>query len=145
MREALTLANKAANAGEVPVGAVVVLDGEVIGSGFNRSSTDCDPSAHAEVVALRGAAKRVGNYRLLNATLYVTLEPCVMCCGCLQHARVKRLVFGARESRTGAVVSVNEVLADPHALHAVSVTEGVLVEECLVPLRAFFAAKRHGD
>jgi len=142
MHQAMSLAMQAAQAFEVPVGAVVVLDDAVIGYGINRTVRDCDPSAHAEVVALREAAKRVGNHRLLNATLYVTLEPCVMCCGCLQHARIARLVFGAREPRTGAVVSVNEVLSDRHALHKVSVSEGIMAEESQRMLQTFFRQRR---
>lgn len=142
MREALVQAEQAAAANEVPVGAVVVLNNEIIGSGFNRTIIDCDPSAHAEVVALREAAKHVSNYRLLDACLYVTLEPCLMCCGCLVHARVKRLVFGAREPKTGCVVSVNESLAEPSVLHRVGITEGVLAAECQKILQSFFNDRR---
>lgn len=142
MREALMLARAAAESNEVPIGAVVVLDGKVIGKAFNQTITDCDPSAHAEMLALRNAAQHVANHRLTQSTLYVTLEPCLMCCGCLQHARVGRLVYGAREPRTGAVVSVNETLADPNALHHVGVTEGVLAEECLNLLQQFFRDRR---
>lgn len=142
MRCALALAKQAQTLGEVPVGAVVVLDDKVIGEAFNRTISDCDPSAHAEVLALREAALSVSNHRLLEATLYVTLEPCLMCCGCLQHARVKRLVFGAREPRTGAVLSVNETLADPNALHRVAVSEGPLMEECAQLLTEFFRLRR---
>ncbi len=142
MREALVQAQLAVDADEVPVGAVVVLEDEVVGRGHNRTISARDPSAHAEVLAMRDAASHVDNHRLLNATLYVTLEPCVMCCGCMQHARIRRLVYGAREPRTGAVVSVNEVIADPNALHTIAVTEGVLAEESQALLQRFFKTKR---
>ena len=142
MRQALQLAEAASAANEVPVGAVLVHEGKVIGSGFNQNISACDPSAHAEVIALRNAASATENHRLLNTTLYVTLEPCLMCCGCMQHARIDRLVFGAREPRTGAVVSVNEVLADPAATCQIAVTEGVLANECAQLLEQFFASRR---
>lgn len=142
MRQALQLAEAASAANEVPVGAVLVHDGKVIGSGFNQSISACDPSAHAEVIALRNAASAIENHRLLNTTLYVTLEPCLMCCGCMQHARIDRLVFGTREPRTGAVVSVNEVLADPAATRRIAVTEGVLAQECAQLLEQFFVKRR---
>jgi len=142
MQEALTLAEGAFACSEVPVGAIVVQGNKIIGKAFNQTITACDPSAHAEVLALRDAANHVSNHRLTGSTLYVTLEPCIMCCGCLQHARVERLVFGAREPRTGAIVSVNETLADPNALHRVAVTEGVLAEECANLLQQFFLHRR---
>jgi len=142
MRSALALAEDASACDEVPVGAVVVLDNKIIGQAFNNTVIACDPSAHAEVLALRDAASCVSNHRLTGATLYVTLEPCMMCCGCLQHARINRLVFGAREPRTGAVVSVNEALSDPNALHRVAVTEGVLADECSTLLQRFFRVRR---
>lgn len=142
MQQALQLAEQAFAAGEVPVGALVVRANEIIGKGFNQSIVECDPSAHAEVLALREAAKTAANHRLSQTTLYVTLEPCLMCCGCLQHARVDRLVFGAREPRTGAVVSVNETLADPNAMHSVAVTEGILSQECATLLQQFFQQRR---
>lgn len=142
MRKALALAEDAAQANEVPVGAVVVLDDEIIGEGYNQTIRACDPSAHAEVIAIRKAAQHVSNHRLARATLYVTLEPCLMCCGCLQHARLRRLVYGAREGRTGAVVSMNESLADPNALHHIAVTEGVLAEQSLLLLQQFFKDRR---
>lgn len=142
MQQALQLAELASLAGEVPVGALVVLNNEIIGKAHNRTVTGCDPSAHAEVLALRDAAKTVANHRLTESTLYVTLEPCLMCCGCLQHARVGRLVFGAREPRTGAVVSVNEILADPNTMHRVAVSEGVLAEPCAELLQQFFQDRR---
>jgi len=142
MRQALLLAKQASSAGEVPVGALVVHNDVVIGTGFNQTIAGCDPSSHAEVIALRNAAQSIANHRLSQSTLYVTLEPCLMCCGCLQHARVDRLVFGAREPRTGAVVSVNETLADPNALHRIAVTEGVLAMECTQLLQQFFQDRR---
>jgi len=142
MREALSLAEVASRSEEVPVGAVIVLGDKIIGKGFNQTIASCDPSAHAEVLAIRQAATHISNHRLVGATLYVTLEPCAMCCGCLQHARVDRLVYGAREPRTGAVVSVNEALADPNALHRVAVTEGVLADESAELLQRFFQQRR---
>ena len=144
MREALALADAASAAGEVPIGAVVVVDGEVVGRGHNRSLADHDPSAHAEVVALREAAAAAGRFRLDGATLYVTIEPCLMCCGALVQARVARLVFGAREPRTGAVVSVFDALMAPGQTHHVAIDEGVLEAECAARMRAFFASRR-GD
>lgn len=143
MRLALAQAATAANTGEVPVGAVVVLDDAVVGEGFNRSVIDHDPSAHAEVVALRQAALGHRNFRLDNATLYVTLEPCLMCCGALLQARVSRLVFGAREPRTGAVVSVHETLTAQGTAHHVAITEGVLASECRARLQSFFESRRN--
>lgn len=142
MKQALALARLASSTGEVPVGALVVQNDIVIGTGFNQTIADCDPSAHAEVLALRNAAQFIANHRLSQTTLYVTLEPCLMCCGCLQHARVDRLVFGAREPRTGSVVSVNETLADPNALHRIAVSEGVLAEKCSQLLQQFFQSRR---
>ena len=142
MQRALQLAQQAAQAGEVPVGALVVQNNKIIGEGHNQTITGVDPSAHAEVIALRQAARAIANHRLTGATLYVTLEPCLMCCGCLQHARVDRLVFAAREPRTGAVVSVNESLADPNVMHHISVVEGVLADECAQLLKRFFQNRR---
>lgn len=142
MQQALELAKLASAAGEVPVGALVVREGHIIGQAFNQTITHSDPSAHAEVLALRQAAQAIANHRLSQTTLYVTLEPCLMCCGCLQHARVDRLVFGAREPRTGSVVSVNETLADPNALHQIAVSEGVLADECVLMLQQFFLERR---
>lgn len=142
MQQALALAQQASDAGEVPVGALVVQNDKIIGTGFNQTIAGCDPSAHAEVIALRNAACSKANHRLSESTLYVTLEPCLMCCGCLQHARVDRLVFGAREPRTGAVVSINETLADPNALHKIAVSEGVLAVECTQLLQRFFQQRR---
>ena len=144
MREALALADEAAAAGEVPVGAVVVAGEAVVGRGRNRSLADHDPSAHAEVVALREAGAAAGHFRLDGATLYVTLEPCLMCCGALLQARVARLVYGARAPRTGAVVSVFDTLMAPGQSHHVAIDEGVLAADCAARLRAFFEGLRGG-
>ena len=142
MTAALDLARQARDAGEVPVGAVVVRDGRVIGAGSNSPIGTNDPTAHAEVLALREAAKSLDNYRLENVTLYVTLEPCVMCAGALVHARIGRLVFGARDLRFGGVRSKFR-LADSELLnHRVEVVEGVLAAECTELLQEFFRAKR---
>jgi tRNA(adenine34) deaminase len=142
MLQALRLAETAGQSGEVPVGAVVVKNGESIGSGMNRCVMDHDPSAHAEVQALRAAAKAVRNFRLDGATLYVTLEPCLMCCGALLQSRIARVVFGAREPRTGAVVSMHDSLrvagVEPH----IAVTEGICAEESLKLLARFFKTLR---
>lgn len=142
MQVALALARQAAEAGEVPVGALVVRDGESLGRGWNRPIGACDPTAHAELNALRAAAQRIGNYRLAGATLYVTLEPCTMCVGALIHARIARLVFGAREPRAGAVVSRLQ-LADQHWFnHRLSWRGDVLAAESAVLLQEFFRARR---
>lgn len=142
MRLALELALRGARQGEVPVGAVVVMGGEVLGRGFNSPIMRCDPTAHAEILALREAAAAVGNYRLPGATLYVTLEPCVMCAGAIVQARLARLVFGSRDLRFGAVRS-KFGLADSELLnHRVEITEGVLGAECAVLLREFFQTRR---
>lgn len=144
MAEALRLAKKAAAFDEVPVGALVVMDGQVIGKGFNRCVSNNDPSAHAEIVALREAAVHHENFRLDGATLYVTLEPCLMCCGALLQARISRLAYGAREPRTGAVVSVHECLRAPGVDHHVAISEGILLNESAEILQQFFAMKRKG-
>lgn len=142
MRRALELARRGESEDEVPVGAVVVLGGEPIGEGFNRPISACDPTAHAEIVALREAAARAGNYRLNGATLYVTLEPCVMCAGAIVHARIARLVFGARDIRFGGVRSKFR-LADSELLnHRVEITEGVMGPECAALLEDFFRRRR---
>ena len=141
MREALALAEEAARAGEVPVGAVVVVNGDVVGRGFNQPIRAHDPSAHAEIVALRDGAARVGNYRLTGATLYVTVEPCLMCAGALVHARVDTLVFGVTEPKTGAVESTTRAFEIP-ANHRVTVISGVLAGECREILRRFFRDRR---
>jgi tRNA(adenine34) deaminase len=145
MRQALTLAEQGAAAGEVPVGAIIVLDDEVIGTGWNQPITSADPTAHAEVVALRAAARQLHNYRLPESTLYVTIEPCTMCAGALIHARVKRVVFGALEPRAGAVCS-HFRLFDTEGIynHRVEWEQGVLAEECANVISGFFRAKRRG-
>jgi tRNA(adenine34) deaminase len=142
MRHALTLADKAESMGEVPVGACVVLNGELIGEGFNTPITDNDPSAHAELRAVKEAAAAVQNYRLIDATLYVTLEPCSMCAGMLVHARVKRVVFGAKDAKTGAAGSVMNLLQHPALNHQLEVVSGVLADECANKLSAFFRKRR---
>jgi len=142
MRAALELARQGWEAGEVPVGAVVVKDGEIVGSGFNQPISAHDPTAHAEVMALRDAAVRLGNYRLVGCTLYVTMEPCVMCAGAILHARIERLVYGAREYKTGAHGSVMDVFAEPRLNHHCEVTGGVLAEECAEMISGFFEARR---
>jgi tRNA(adenine34) deaminase len=142
MRLALALAREAAAVDEVPVGAVVVSDGEIIGRGFNQPILRHDPTAHAEIMALRAAADSVGNYRLPGSTLYVTLEPCVMCTGAIMHARVGRVVFGARDPKTGAAGSVVDLFGEVRLNHHASIEGGVLADECGALLSAFFTAKR---
>jgi len=142
MRLALAEAQLAADLGEVPVGAVLVRQGQVIGKGFNQPISSNDPSAHAEMVALRQAALAQSNYRLPDTTLYVTLEPCTMCAGLLIHSRVSRLVFGASEPRAGAVISRAQILAQPWMNHRIEVEGGVLAEECGEVLKAFFKGRR---
>ena len=142
MRAALDLASEAESAGEVPVGAIVVIDGQIVGRGFNSPVSQQDPTAHAEVLAIRMAARAVGNYRLLGSTLYATLEPCPMCAGAMVHARVERLVFGARDLRFGAIRSKFQ-LADSDLLnHRLQVVEGPCAAECVEQLQRFFATKR---
>ena len=142
MTRALTLADEAEKLGEVPVGAVVVRDGECLGEGFNQVISSSDPTAHAELVALRDAAATVGNYRLPGAMLYVTLEPCSMCAGALVHARIDTLVFAAREPRAGVICSTCSLLDEPFFNHKVSWEEGVLAEASATKLRNFFRARR---
>lgn len=142
MAMALALARRAEQAGEVPVGALLVRDGLVIGEGWNRPIGSHDPSAHAEMVALREAAASVGNYRLPNTTLYVTLEPCAMCAGAIIHARVGRLVFGASDPRAGAVHSLYDLISQPRLNHRVEWRGGVLDTECGDLLRHFFRQRR---
>ncbi len=142
MREALALAREAAAADEVPVGAVLVLDGDIVGRGFNQPIRQADPTAHAEIMALRNAAGRLGNYRLPGSILYVTLEPCVMCTGAIMHARVGRVVFGARDPKTGAAGSVVDLYAEQRLNHHAEIVGGVLAEECGALLSGFFAARR---
>jgi len=142
MARALALAEQAAARGEVPVGAVVVLDGREIGAGFNAPISGCDPTAHAEIRALRDAASRVGNYRLSGATLYVTLEPCTMCVGAIVHSRISRLVYGAAEPKAGAVESARNTLEEEHFNWRVDVTGGVLAPECGEVISQFFSRRR---
>lgn len=142
MREALALARHAEALGEVPVGAVVVKDGEIVGRGFNSPISRHDPSAHAEMMALRDAAQRLGNYRLPGCELYVTLEPCTMCSGAIFHARITRVVFGARDLKTGAAGSALDLYSTSQINHHATVEGGVLVEECATLLSNFFAARR---
>ena len=142
MRRALELAERAAAAGEVPVGAVVVLNGEVVGEGYNRPISTTDPTAHAEIVAMREAATRAGNYRLSGATLVVTLEPCLMCVGAMVHARIGTVVYGTPEPRTGALGSAIAAHETPGLNHRVAVVGGLLEDECRDMLQAFFRARR---
>ncbi len=142
MGRALALARKAECNGEVPVGAVVVLDDTIVGEGFNSSISTNDPTAHAECVALRNASKRLGNYRIVGTTLYVTLEPCLMCVGALVHARVMRLVFGTKEPKSGAITSNMSALDLPHLNHRVEVSGGVMELECREVLQKFFENRR---
>jgi tRNA(adenine34) deaminase len=139
---ALDLAREAGACGEVPVGAVLVLDGEVVGYGFNQPIGRHDPTAHAEIMALRDAATRLGNYRLPGSTLYVTLEPCAMCAGAIMHARVERVVFGARDPKTGAAGSVIDLFAETRLNHHTTITGDVLADQCGSLLSGFFAARR---
>jgi tRNA(adenine34) deaminase len=142
MRLALEQAKKAAGAGEVPVGAVLVQDNQVIGSGFNQPIMLNDPSAHAEMMAIRSAAQTLKNYRIPESTLYVTLEPCAMCCGMMLHARVKRVVFGAPDPKTGMAGSVTNLFALKEINHQTEVEGGVLADECGELLREFFKQRR---
>jgi tRNA(adenine34) deaminase len=142
MQMALALAEEAGKNGEVPVGAIVVKDGVVIGRGSNAPISQHDPSAHAEIQAMRDAAKSIGNYRLVDCTLYVTLEPCAMCTGAIQHARIARLVFGANDPKTGACGSVINLMAETRLNHHTEVTGGVLATECGSLLSQFFASRR---
>ncbi len=142
MRCALALAARAAELGEVPVGAVVVADGEIIGEGFNQPISSCDPTAHAEVVALRDVANKAKNYRIPNTTLYVTIEPCTMCAGALVHARVGRVVYGATEPKAGVVESNSCIFKGEHLNHRVVHMGGVLAEECQAMISAFFKGRR---
>jgi tRNA(adenine34) deaminase len=142
MREALALALQARALGEVPVGAVVVKDGVIIGRGFNQPITSNDPTTHAEIVALRDAAKNIQNYRLVDCELFVTLEPCMMCVGAMLHARVKRVVFGAMEPKTGVCGSVMNLPNEAKLNHHATFTGGVLADECGAMLKDFFAQRR---
>jgi len=142
MARALELAREAAAAGEVPVGAVIVKSGDIIAEGWNRPIITNDPTAHAEIVALRAAGLALDTYRLVDTTLYVTLEPCAMCAGAMVHARVRRLVYGATDPRAGAAGSVFNVVQNPALNHRIECSGGVLAEECGTLLRDFFAARR---
>jgi tRNA(adenine34) deaminase len=142
MQAALVEARAAAEAGEVPIGAVAVIAGEIIARGQNRVLRDIDPTAHAEIVAMREAASAIGNYRLVDCELYVTLEPCAMCAGAMIHARLGRLVYGAVDPKAGAAGSVLEVLNHPKLNHQMAVTSGVLAVECAEVLRGFFRERR---
>ena len=142
MHEALAEARSAAEAGEVPIGAVLVHDGKILARAGNRTIRDNDPTAHAEMVVLREAARLLGNYRLPDTTLYVTIEPCSMCAGALVQARVPRLVFGADDPKGGAVRSCFEILSHPRLNHRVEVTAGVLAAECAAIIQSFFAKRR---
>lgn len=142
MRLALELARQAEQAGEVPVGAVVVKDGEVVGRGYNAPISRHDPSAHAEMQALRDAAQNLGNYRLVGCELFVTLEPCVMCVGAMFHARIARVVYGARDPKTGAAGSVFNLFTMAQLNHHARIEGGVLADECSAVLSNFFAARR---
>ncbi|WP_018606227.1 tRNA adenosine(34) deaminase TadA [Uliginosibacterium gangwonense] len=142
MREALQLAREAASIGEVPVGALVVFEEQIVGRGFNHPIGLHDPTSHAEIMALRDAACTLGNYRLPGCTLYVTLEPCVMCSGAIFHARIARVVFGARDPKTGAAGSAIDLYAESHLNHHAVIEGGVLADECAQLLSSFFSARR---
>ena len=143
MQQALILADRANEFGEVPVGAVVVRDDAIVGKGFNQAISARDPTAHAEIVALRDAAQILDNYRLVDADLFVTIEPCTMCTGALVHARIRRLIYGAREPRAGAVDSSIHALSNPSLNHQVEVVSGVCEDEAAKKLSVFFKAKRN--
>jgi len=142
MRRAIDLAHKAEAVGEVPVGAVLVRGSECVGEGFNLPIKNNDPTAHAEIVAIRAASQAIENYRLIDTTLYITLEPCVMCMGAIQHARIKRIVFGAKDEKRGAVCSALSLSKADYANHHVEWTGEVLAEECSQLLTAFFKKRR---
>jgi len=142
IQEALAEARAAAEAGEVPIGAVLVHDGKILARSGNRTIRDCDPTAHAEVIVLREAARLLGNYRLADTTLYVTIEPCCMCAGAIIQARVARLVYGADDPKGGAVRSCFEILTHPRLNHQVEVTSGVLAVDCAAIIQSFFAERR---
>jgi len=145
MREALALAARAATLGEVPVGAVVVREGAIVGRGWNAPISEHDPSAHAEIRALRDAAANLGNYRLPGCDLYVTLEPCLMCSGAIMHARMRRLVYGAADPKTGACGSILNVFSEKRLNHHTEVVPGLLAAECGALLSAFFSARRGSE
>ena len=145
MRTALELATAGRERGEVPVGSVLVMDGEILGRGFNQPVSLNDPTAHAEIVALREAGRETGNYRLTGATLYVTIEPCQMCVGAMVHARIARLVYGAPEPKAGAIESAVRALEHPSLNHHIEVTGRVLEDECREAIQAFFRDRRSED
>ncbi len=142
MKHAIIQAKKALDLGEVPIGAVIALNGQIIAAGYNSVITNCDPTAHAEIQAIRHAGKILGNYRLTEAELFVTVEPCVMCAGALIHSRIKRLVFGASEQRTGGINSVYRILQDGLLNHTTLITSGVLEDECRQLMQDFFRKRR---
>lgn len=142
MEQAIALAKNAQELDEVPVGAIVVLDGEVIGRGFNQPISGDDPTAHAEIIALRDAGRQLGNYRLPGCTLYVTLEPCMMCAGAMVHSRITRLVYGAPDAKTGVIDSYLDAFSQPVVNHKIEVTGGVMAQECGSMLTTFFRNKR---
>lgn len=142
MEQALQRAERAGALNEVPVGAVVVLDGRIVGEGWNHPISGCDPTAHAEIAALRDAAQRCGNYRLIDATLYVTIEPCTMCTGALVHSRVARVVYGACEPKAGVIASNGALLGSPWFNYQIEATGGVLAERCSAVISAFFRRRR---
>ena len=142
MNYALSLADRAEQQGEIPVGAIVVVDNKLVAEGWNQSITLHDPSAHAEMLAIRQAGQQLQNYRMLDATLYVTLEPCPMCAGLLVHSRIARLVYGAADYKTGAAGSVMNLLANPQLNHQVKIEGGVLAQQCAEKISAFFRQRR---
>jgi tRNA(adenine34) deaminase len=142
MEEALRAAQEALRAGEVPIGAVIVCDGKIVGRGWNRNINDSDPTAHAEIVALREAGANIGNHRLSECDLFVTIEPCAMCSGAIVHARIKRLVYGSDDPKAGAVRSVMQVLNHPSLNHRLEVSGGVLAGRCAELLQTFFKSRR---
>jgi tRNA(adenine34) deaminase len=145
MEEALREAKRALALGEVPVGAVVVYEGRVVGRGCNRPLTSNDPTAHAEILALREAGQAIGNYRLLDCDLYVTVEPCAMCAGAITHARIRRLIYGAEDPKAGAVHSMLQVLNHPKLNHQVEVASGLLAARCMDLMQTFFREKRRAE
>lgn len=142
MQQALRLAQQASDQDEVPVGALIVLEEELIGEGWNRPISSCDPTAHAEIIALRNAARHIGNYRLTGAALYVTLEPCLMCAGAIVHARIERLVFGASDPKRGAINSTAHAFETQGLNHRVEFTGEVMASACAEQLQSFFRARR---
>lgn len=142
MALAIEQAKKADALNEVPVGAIVVLDGDIIGEGYNQPISGCDPTAHAEIIALRQAAKNVQNYRLVDADLYVTIEPCTMCAGAIVHSRIRRLVYGATEPKAGVAESQQTIFTQPYFNHRVEVVSGVLLQQCTEVVQQFFKRRR---